>query len=110
MNKDRFAAQICSTIINISNFLTIQITLKNVLVKRVVLDKQRTTKEKLYMDTKPLTSEHSKINTEAIKQQAMETDDKLGEQLQQLDIQNLHVNLKQAKDIANDSKKIEKFL
>ncbi|WP_423784863.1 hypothetical protein [Francisella tularensis] len=51
------------------------------------LDKQRNTKAKLYIDTKNLTSEHSKISSEAIKQHDIETLGKLGEKLQQYYLQ-----------------------
>ncbi|MBZ5743887.1 TIGR03546 family protein [Francisella tularensis subsp. holarctica] len=110
LNKDRFYAQSVSTSINISNLLTRQITLKNVVVTGVALDKQRTTKAKLYIDTKPLTSEQSKISSEAIKQQAIETVGKLGEKLQQVDLQKLKENSQQAKDIANGIKQVAEFL
>ncbi|MBK2110472.1 TIGR03546 family protein [Francisella tularensis] len=110
LNKDRFYAQSVSASINISNLLTRQITLKNVVVTGVTLDKQRTTKAKLYIDTKSLTPEQSKISSETIKQQAIETVGKVGEKLQQVDLQKLKENSQQAKDIANGIKQVAEFL
>ncbi|ABK89490.1 TIGR03546 family protein [Francisella tularensis subsp. novicida] len=110
LNKDRFYAQSVSASINISNLLTRQITLKNVVVTGVALDKQRTTKAKLYIDTKSLTPEQSKISSETIKQKAIQSVGKVGEKLQQVDLQKLKENSQQAKDIANGIKQVAEFL
>ncbi|MDE4976093.1 TIGR03546 family protein, partial [Francisella tularensis subsp. holarctica] len=58
----------------------------------------------------PLTSEQSKISSEAIKQQDIETVGKLGEKLQQVVLQKLKENSQQAKDIANCIKQVAEFL
>ncbi|MDE4938618.1 TIGR03546 family protein, partial [Francisella tularensis subsp. holarctica] len=71
---------------------------------------QINTKSKIYIYKKPLSSEKSKISSEAIKQQAIETVCKLGEKLQQVDLQKLKDNRQQAKDIANGIKQVAEFL
>ena len=110
LNKDRFYAQSVSANINISNLLTRQITLKDVVITGVALDKQRTTKAELYIDTKSLAPQQSKISSEVVKQKGIETVGKVGEKLQQVDFQKLKENTKQAKDIANDIKQMAEFL
>ena len=110
LNKDRFYAQSVSASINTSNLLTRQITLKDVVITGVALDKQRTTKAELYINTKSLVPQQSKISSEVVKQQAIETVGKVGEKLQQVDFQKLKENTKQAKDIANDIKQMAEFL
>ena len=110
LNKDRFYAQSVSASINISNLLIRQITLKDVVITGVALDKQRTTKAELYINTKSLALQQSKISSEVVKQQAIETVGKVGEKLQQVDFQKLKENTKQAKDIANGIKQMAEFL
>ncbi|APC91942.1 MULTISPECIES: TIGR03546 family protein [Francisella] len=110
LNKDRFYAQSVSASINISNLLTRQITLKDVVVTGVALDKQRATKAELYINTKSLVTQESKASSEAVKQQAIEAISKVGEKLQQVDLQKLKENTKQAKEVANGIKQAAEFL
>ena len=110
LNKDRFYAQSVSASINISNLLTRQIILKDVVITGVALDKQRTTKAELYINTKFLAPQQSKISSEVVKQQAIETVGKVGEKLEQVDLQKLKENTKQAKYIANGIKQVAEFL
>ncbi len=86
LSKDRFYAQSVSASIDISNLLTRQITIKDVVITGVALDKQRTTKGELYINTKFLAPQQSKISSEVIKQQAIETIGKVGEKLEQVDL------------------------
>ncbi|MFV9973914.1 MAG: TIGR03546 family protein [Francisella endosymbiont of Hyalomma asiaticum] len=110
LSKDRFYAQSVSANIDISNLLTRQITIKDVVITGVALDKQRTTKGELYINTKFLTPQQSKISSEVIKQQAIETVGKVGEKLEQVDLQKLKENTKQAKYTANGIKQVTEFL
>ena len=54
--------------------------------------------------------QQSKISSEVIKQQAIETVGKVGEKLEQVDLQKLKENTKQAKYIANGIKQVTEFL
>lgn len=112
LNKDRFYAKSISSSINISHLLTRQITLKDVVVEGVSLDKQRKSKGKLYINsTKPAASkEESQKASEAAKKQAIDKIKKMGGDLQQVDLQQLKDNAKEVKDIAGNIKEAIEFL
>ncbi|MED7819470.1 MULTISPECIES: TIGR03546 family protein [unclassified Francisella] len=111
LNKDRFYAKSISSSINISNLLTRQIALKDVIVEGVSLDKQRKTKGELYLnDTKPISDEEAQQASEAAKKQTIENIKKIGGDLQQVDLQKLKENAKEVKDVAINIKEAVEFL
>ncbi|WP_150466418.1 TIGR03546 family protein [Francisella sp. SYW-9] len=111
LNKDRFYAKSISASINISNLLTRQIALKDVVVEGVSLDKQRESKGELYINTiKPAPKEESPKTSEEAKKQAFDNIKKISGDLQQVDLQQLKDNAKEVKDVASNIKEAVEFL
>ncbi|WP_432773555.1 TIGR03546 family protein [Francisella salimarina] len=110
LDKDRFYAENVSASLNISNLLTRQLTLRNVLVTGVSLDKQRAKKASLYINTKAVSKDDASINSEEFKKKAIESIGKASQNLQQVDLQKLQANTKQAKEVANGIKQVAEFL
>ncbi|QUE31925.1 TIGR03546 family protein [Francisella philomiragia] len=110
LDKDRFYAENVSASLNISNLLTRQLTLKNVLVTGVSLDKQRAEKASLYINTKATSKDGASINSEEFKKKAIESIGKASQNLQQVDLQKLEANAKQTKEIADGIKQAAEFL
>ncbi len=108
--KDRFYAENVNASLNISNLLTRQLTLKNVIVTGVSLDKQRAKKASLYINTKATSKDGASINSEEFKKKAIESIGKASQNLQQVDLQKLEANAKQAKEVANGIKQAAEFL
>lgn len=110
LDKDRFYAENVSASLNISNLLTGQLTLKNVLVTSVSLDKQRAEKASLYINTKATSKDGASINSEEFKKKAIECIGKASQNLQQVDLQKLEANAKQTKEVADGIKQAAEFL
>ncbi|WP_407877841.1 TIGR03546 family protein [Francisella sciaenopsi] len=110
LDKDRFYAENVKASLNISNLLTRQLTLKNVIVTGVSLDKQRAKKASLYINTKATSKDGASINSEEFKKKAIESIGKASQNLQQVDLQKLEANAKQAKEVANGIKQAAEFL
>ncbi|WP_395167534.1 TIGR03546 family protein [Francisella salimarina] len=110
LDKDRFYAENVNASLNISNLLTRQLTLRNVLVTGVSLDKQRAKKASLYINTKATSKDDASINSEEFKKKAIESIGKASQNLQQVDLQKLEANTKQAKEVANGIKQAAEFL
>ncbi|MED7788385.1 TIGR03546 family protein [Francisella sp. 19X1-34] len=113
LNKDRFYASSISASINISNLLTRQIALKDVVVEGVSLDKQRESKGELYINSTkatPTSKEETQQTSEAAKKQAIDNIKKIGGDLQQVNLQQLKDNAKEVKDIASNIKQAVEFL
>ncbi|BCD90876.1 membrane protein [Francisella halioticida] len=107
LNKDRFYAKSISASINISNLLTRQIALKDVVVDGVSFDKQRESKGKLYTNnTKPKSQEENEL----AKKQAIDNLKKIGGGIQQVNLQQLKDNAKEVKNIASNIKGAVEFL
>lgn len=110
LDKDRFYAENVNASLNISNLLTRQLTLKNVIVTGVSLDKQRANKASLYINTKATSKDNASISSEEFKKKAIGSIGKASQNLQQVDLQKLQANAKQAKEVANGIKQAAEFL
>ncbi|MEY8702010.1 TIGR03546 family protein, partial [Francisella philomiragia] len=110
LDKDRFYAENVNASLNISNLLTRQLTLKNVIVTGVSLDKQRAKKASLYINTKATSKDNASISSEEFKKKAIGSIGKASQNLQQVDLQKLQANAKQAKEVANGIKQAAEFL
>ncbi|AJC49540.1 TIGR03546 family protein [Allofrancisella guangzhouensis] len=105
LNKDRFYAASISASLDVSKLLTKQISLKNVEVIDVSLDKTRDKKGSLYDSIKSQNIIHPEKNSQEI----VKSVKKVSTSMQQIDVQEITKKAKSAKNVAKGIKQVVEF-
>lgn len=106
--KDRFFAKSIGASIDVSDLLTKRVALENVVIDGVVLDKQRQSKGKLYIDKKA--NQQVEPESKVTKKEAIEEVESHGKNIQQVDLNEITENAEQAVNIASNIKQGVEFL
>ncbi|QIV94773.1 TIGR03546 family protein [Allofrancisella frigidaquae] len=106
LNKDRFYAGSINASLDISKLLTKQISLKNVEVTDVSLDKTRDKKGSLYIKSQNINASASEKSS----QEVAKSIKKVSTSMQQIDIQEITKKAKVTKDVAKGIKQVVEFL